>query len=181
MRWLRHPLAFSAVVFLAALAAGCAGTAPPAGEETAQPPASEGPAAGGAVSDSTFHVTLYTDLGQMDIDDFTVETSNRKFLRRFHGFRPRDLKTMTSIPFEGIYEVQFNGLVPESDFNVLLIGKERMGLRNDEMFDMRIRYPDGTVVDFYAIITKLRGYRDVQPWEQPLTGNNFGLRRIEFR
>lgn len=179
MRSPRQLLAFSAVALLVALA-GCAGSVPPAGDETAQPPPVE-PPPGSAPHDSTFRVTLYTDLGQIDVDDFTVETSGVKFMRQFRGFRPRDLKTMASIPFDGIYEVQFNGLVSESDFGVLLIGKERLGLKRNEIFDIRIRYHDGTDVDFYAIITRLRGYRDVQRWEQSLAGNTFGLRRVEFR
>jgi hypothetical protein len=159
---------------------GCAGTVP-------EPDSGQGPPpAAGAVADTAaqagpIHVTLYTATGQVDVEDFTIDMSNRKFLRQMFGFRPSDLKVMTSIPFAGIDEILILGSVPDDAFTVLFTGRERMGLRREEMFDTRVLYPDGSTVDFYAILPKMRGFREVQRWEQTLTNNPIGLTRIEFR
>jgi len=161
------------------LVVGCAGGSVPAGGEVPASPTNESLPA--TSTDSTFHATLYTGSGQIDVEDFTVDTSNRKFNRQLWGFRPRDLNKMTAIPFRGVQEIQIIGAIPDDDFTIIFNVDERRGLRKDEMFDTRIRYPDGTIIDFYAIIAGLRGYRDVQRWDHAFAGNPLGVQRIEFR
>lgn len=179
MRLESHGVAPLGLVLSAMLLIGCAGGPVPAGSDAAPSPTRDSPSS--VPSDSTLRATLYTDSGQIDVEDFTIDTSNRKFLRQMFGYRPRNLKTMSAISLRGIYEIQILGQIPDDDFTIVFQGNERSGLRKDEMFDTRIRYPDGTVVDFYAIIARLRGYRDVQRWEQTFAGNPIGVRRIQFR
>lgn len=173
----------AAVMALAGvLVTGCGGTAGSGAhagtdktDSIARPPAP-------IVTDpgETFNVTMYTTSGQFTVDKLEIEFNHRRGIHEFYGFYRDAYAEMKRIPFGDLLRVEFLGEMPQALFEQAIVGREQMNLRQDQAFTVRLTFKDQSQREFFAIIPKFRGEKDLQLWEYNMSSKNQTIQRIEF-
>jgi hypothetical protein len=164
------------------LVGGCGGSAGSGAKTEADP--------GGSIArppepiitdpDKIFNVTFYTNAGQFQVDKLEIEMNHRRGIHEFFGFYRDTYTQWVRVPFSKLLRVEFLGAMPTSLFEQAIVGREQLNLRQDNAFDLRLTYKDQTQEEFFAIIPKLRGEKDLQLWEYNMSNRNQPIRTIEF-
>jgi hypothetical protein len=167
----------------AGLVAGCGGSAG-SGAGTAADDAAGGidrpPAPIVTDPGDTFNVTFYTSTGQFPVDKLEIEFNRRRGIHEFFGFYRDAYDNMERIPFSKLQRVDFLGEMPPPLFDQAIVGREQMQLRQDWAFTVRLTFKDSTQKEFFAIVPKFRGEKDLELWEYNLSNKNQPIQSIEF-
>jgi len=127
-----------------------------------------------------YNVTLYTNAGQFPVDKLEIEFNRRRGIHEFYGFYRDSYDRMARIPFGELERVDFLGQMPPAIFDQATIGRENENLRLDNAFEVRLTYKDNRQEDFFAIIPKFRGEKDLELWEFSMNSKNNVIQYIEF-
>jgi hypothetical protein len=164
------------------LVSGCGGSAASSAhpgadkaESIARPPAP-------IVTDpsETFNVTIYATNGQFLVDKLEIEFNRRRGIHEFYGFYRDAYSEMKRIPFRDLVRVEFLGEMPPALFDQAIVGREQMNLRQDQAFTVRLTFKDQSQREFFALIPKFRGEKDLELWEYNMSNKNQTIERIEF-
>jgi hypothetical protein len=131
-------------------------------------------------ADETFNVTFLTTGGQFQVDKLEIEFNRRRGIHHFFGFYRDAYDEMERIPFSELRRVDFVGEMPPILFDQAIVGREQMNLRQDQAFTVRLIFKDYSQKEFFAIIPKFRGEKDLQLWEYNLSNRNQVFQTIEF-
>ena len=129
---------------------------------------------------STFNVTITTIGGRFEVDKLEIEFNQRRGIHEIYGFYRDAYDTMERIPFGVLERVDFLGEMPPQIFDQAILGRENENLRQKNAFLLRLTFRDQRQEDFYGIIPKFRGEKDLQLWEHSLNNQNNPLDFIEF-
>lgn len=127
-----------------------------------------------------YNVTIYTTNGQFPVDKLEIEFNHRRGIHEFYGFYRDSYSRMARIPFGDLERVDFLGQMPPAIFDQATIGRENENLSLDNAFEVRLNYKDGRQEDFFAIIPKFRGEKDLELWEFSLNAKKNVIQYIEF-
>lgn len=123
---------------------------------------------------------IYTVSDRMIITDFRIDFAKMRNVLALVGFFPDRWDQMPNIPLEQIREIQFRGGIDTDTFERIKKGREEVQLNQGEIFRVTVTEVDGNSYEFFAIIPRVRGFRDGQAWNLSMSGGA-GLDRIVFR
>jgi hypothetical protein len=165
------------------LAAGCGGGG------TAVPPAGA-PGSGTDIATPSppittdrgeiFNVTFHTRTGEFPVDKLEIEFNRRRGIHMFYGFYRDSYSAMARVPFADLARVDFLDEMPPELFAQATVGREQERLNQDNAFQVRLTYRDGRQEEFFAIIPKFRGEKDLVLWEYPMSNKNMTIEYIDF-
>jgi hypothetical protein len=160
-------------LILPVVIAACGGSVPPpdAGTTDIRP-------AGTGSDPEAPRVEIYTSQDRFFIDDFRVDFAKMKNIHALMGFYPDQWEKMETVPFSQIREFEIRSVADQTTFERIYQGREDFQLNPQEIFQVAVAARDGSSFDYFAILPRLRGYRDGQRWEQQMAGNTPGIRRI---
>lgn len=161
------------------LSAGCGGSAGSGADpeaETIQRPSS--PIT--TTPENTFNVTISSSGGQFPVDKLEIEFNRRRGIHEFYGFYRDSYDELQRVPFSELQRVDFLGEMPPPIFDQAIVGKEHLNLRQDNAFEVRLTFKDRRQEDFFAIIPKFRGEKDLQLWEFSMSSRKNPFDYIEF-
>lgn len=177
----RRILGAGAALGICLVIAGCSGSAPviearPEPVDTIEPPPPP------LVKDpqDTFNVTFYTNTGQFLVDKLEIEFNHRRGIHELFGFRRDAYDRMARIPFSSLQRIDFMGQMPPALFEQATVGRENQNLLLANAFEVRLTYKDDSQEDFFAIIPKFRGEKDLELWEWPMNSQTNTIQYIEF-
>jgi len=185
-RFMRSVMTFLPAALLAggALAAGCGGssaTPPRPGTEAADKGSIDRPPSPIVTDpDETFNVTFMTSGGQFLVDKLEIEFNRRRGIHQLFGFYRDSYAEMERIPFSELQRIEFLGEMPAALFDQAIVGREQMNLREDQAFTVRLTFRDQTQREFFALIPKFRGEKDLQLWEYTMSNKNQVIDYIDF-
>lgn len=179
---------------LAILVTGCAGggsysppdpagpdhasTPPPAPPSSSDDPTRAAGNPGGTIAPDA---EIYSVTDRLYITDFRIDFAKMKNVLALVGVYPDRWERLTNIPLERIRELQFRGGIDVDSFEKLRKGREDIQLNQSEIFRVTVNETDGTSYEFYAIIPRVRGFKDGQAWNLSMGGNQAGFDRIVFK
>jgi hypothetical protein len=130
--------------------------------------------------DETFNVTFMTSGGQFQVDKLEIEFNRRRGIHQLFGFYRDAYAEMERIPFSELQRVEFLGEMPPPLFEQAIVGREQMNLRQDQAFTVRLTFRDQTQREFFALIPKFRGEKDLQLWEYAMSNKDETISFIDF-
>jgi hypothetical protein len=171
-------IATTCVLAVLLAAAGCGGSAPPGSKPDTGAPSGAG--AEDPDAPGEYNVTINTRSGSLYIDKLELEFNRRRGIHAFYGFFEDQIDRLTTVPFADLERLDILEPMSHDLFDQAVLGREEMNLRRDQAFETRLYYKDQSTARFYAIIPKLRGEKDYQIWELPMTNNAAAIEFIEF-
>jgi hypothetical protein len=166
------------------LAAGCGGggtaVPPPAGQTGAGSDIATPPPPITTDRGEIFNVTFHTRTGEFPVDKLEIEFNRRRGIHQLYGFYRDSYMEMARIPFAELSRIDFLGEMPPELFSQATVGREQEKLSQDNAFQVRLTYRDGRQEEFFAIIPKFRGEKDLVLWEYPMSNQNLTIEYIDF-
>lgn len=167
-------------VMLAGPGIGCGGSAGTSQRAPAGDPVDRPPDLIETSPRDTFNVDFYTSGGQFLVEKLEVEFNRRRGIHEFYGFYRDSYKELARIPFRDLSRLDFLGPMPPQIFDQAIIGRESENLRQDQAFQVRLTFRDGRQEEFFAIIPKFRGVKDLELWEFSMNSGNNVIEYLEF-
>jgi hypothetical protein len=127
-----------------------------------------------------YNVTINSTAGQILVDKLEIEWNRRRGIHAFYGFYRDAYSEMATIPFRDLKRIDFLGPMPQDYFEQAIIGREDMNLRYAFSFTTKLTFWDGRQEEFYAIVPKFRGEKDLELWEFNMDNSFMGVAYIEF-
>jgi hypothetical protein len=127
-----------------------------------------------------YNVTFNSSAGQVLVDKLEIEWNKRRGIHSFYGFYRDDYQEMATIPFRDLKRVDFLAPMPQDLFEQAIIGREDLNLRYHHTFTTRLTFWDGRQEEFYAIIPKFRGEKDLELWEFNMDNTFLSVAYIDF-
>jgi hypothetical protein len=172
-------MSLRSLLVMAVLLAGCAAAPPPTGQNA--PPIPEVPPPITTDQGQAFNVTIRTESGaQILVDKLEIEWNQRKGIHAFFGFWPDQYHQYATVPFGDLSRIDFLGPMPPSLFDQAEIGRETSNMIYANAFYTRLYYWDGRQTDFYAVVPKFRGEKDLALWEMVMDNQALSVATIEF-
>jgi hypothetical protein len=179
LRRLLGSFAASPALALVLAAGGCSGggadQAPAPADEIARPAPPIATDRG-----EIYNVTIHTGASQFLVDKLEIEFNRRRGIHEFYGFYRDSYDTMARVPFTDIERVEFLGEMPVPVFEQAIVGREQENLHQENAFRVRITFRDSRQEEFFAIIPKFRGEKDLQLWEFPMSNRNPVIAYIDY-
>lgn len=177
-------LSLAALFAVAALFSACAGGGgyggdPDVAGNPPPPPASTPPPPAAPGETPAPEVEIWTTGDRIRIADFRIDFAKMRNVLAVVGVFPDQWDRLATIPFPKIRELQFRGTVDTDTFEKIERGREDFQLNPNEIFRVSISEFDGGAYDFYAIIPRVRGFKDGIRWEMGMAGGG-GIDRIVF-
>jgi len=128
-----------------------------------------------------YNVTIRTAGGaQILVDKLEIEWNRRKGIHAFFGFYPDQYDHYATVPFGELERIDFLGPMPPSLFDQAEIGRETSNMAYINAFRTRLYFWDGRQQEFYAVVPKFRGEKDLALWEMVMTNDAMPVATIEF-
>jgi hypothetical protein len=167
---------FTGVVFSMAFLA-CGGSLPPPETE---------PGVGGEpqtkpLGTTGIEVEIYTGYGRFVVNEFRIDFEERRNILQLFGFYPDQWERMEQVPLSALEEFEIRSIVDDDSFARVYKDRRDFQLNQQEIFRVFLRMKGGNIVDYIAIIPRIRGFRDGQRWEQSMSGNPLGVQRIVIK
>ena len=167
-------------VAIAVAGIGCGGSAGPADRAPAADPVDRVPELIETNPRDIFNVHFYTTGGQFLVEKLEIEFNRRRGIHEFYGFHRDSYTDLARIPFRDLSRLDFLGPMPPQIFDQAIIGRENENLRQDQAFQVRLTFRDGRQEEFFALIPKFRGIKDLELWEFSMNNRNNVIDYLEF-
>ncbi len=124
---------------------------------------------------------IYGSVQRLVIDEFRVDFAEVRNVYALVGFYPDQWDRMDRVALDLINEFEIRGEIDDGTFERIFKNREEFQLKQQEIFKVYVRLKEGNAFDYYAIIPRIRGFKDGQRWEQPMAGNPLGIDRVVIR